>query len=115
MQIATEHATCCVANQYVMKKTKWATLYAKLTASEEQFGKLGYFWKSRFFLNKNMQNHWLQVQLVGPPTNRQAIGARVTVVTPEGNTRSRWVGLRDRITPKATIDYTSASAPIEKC
>jgi hypothetical protein len=73
-----------LANQYVMKKTKWATLYAKLTASEEQFGKLGYFWKSRFFLNKNMHNHWLQVQLVGPPTNRQAIGARVTVVTPEG-------------------------------
>jgi hypothetical protein len=29
-------------------------------------------------------NHWLQVKLVGQKGNRQAIGARVTVVTPDG-------------------------------
>lgn len=30
------------------------------------------------------RNHWLQIQLVGPPGNRQAIGARVSVATPDG-------------------------------
>jgi hypothetical protein len=67
-----------------MKKRKWAEWVAKILGGQKRFGKLSYFWQSRFFLNKNIENHWLQVQLVGPPSNRQAIGARVTVVTPAG-------------------------------
>ncbi|WP_088891990.1 CRTAC homolog protein [Leptolyngbya ohadii] len=37
-------------------------------------------------LHRNLltENHWLQVQLVGLPGNRQAVGAKVIVTTPEG-------------------------------
>ena len=73
-----------VANEYVMKNTKWAQWAARITGGEERFGKMRYFWESRLFLNKSVANHWLQVQLVGPPSNRQAIGARVSVATPRG-------------------------------
>ena len=34
--------------------------------------------------NIGASNHWLQLKLVGPPGNRQAIGAQVEVVTPDG-------------------------------
>ena len=41
---------------------------------------------ARLFRNLGQQppNHWLQVQLIGPAGNRQAIGATVTVATPDG-------------------------------
>ena len=72
------------SNQFVMKRTMLAKLISKMTGAVERFGKLSYFWETRFFLNKNTSNHWLALQLVGPPWNRQAIGARTTLVMPEG-------------------------------
>ena len=33
--------------------------------------------------NIGATNHWLQIKLIGPPGNRQAIGAQVEVVTPD--------------------------------
>lgn len=41
-------------------------------------------WKLLSYDNIGARNHWLQINLVGAPGNRQAIGARVTLVTPEG-------------------------------
>lgn len=41
-------------------------------------------WKLLSYDNVGASNHWLQINLVGPRGNRQAIGACVTVVTPEG-------------------------------
>ncbi len=41
-------------------------------------------WKLLSYDNIGARNHWLQLNLVGPKGNRQAIGARVTLVTPEG-------------------------------
>ena len=42
--------------------------------------------KSKLMLYRNVvsKNHWLQLQLIGTEGNRQAIGARVEVVTPDG-------------------------------
>ena len=36
------------------------------------------------FRNVGNANHWLQIRLNGGKGNRQAIGARVTVITPDG-------------------------------
>ncbi|MDH3980392.1 MAG: CRTAC1 family protein [Gammaproteobacteria bacterium] len=41
-------------------------------------------WVLKAYRNTDAANHWLQVKLVGQDGNRQAIGARVTVVTPDG-------------------------------
>jgi hypothetical protein len=41
-------------------------------------------WVLKAYRNTGAVNHWLQVKLVGQEGNRQAIGARVTVVTPDG-------------------------------
>lgn len=41
-------------------------------------------WVLKAHRNTGAVNHWLQVKLVGQQGNRQAIGARVTVVTPDG-------------------------------
>ena len=41
-------------------------------------------WVLKAHRNIGAVNHWLQVKLVGQHGNRQAIGARVTVVTPDG-------------------------------
>jgi ASPIC and UnbV/FG-GAP-like repeat len=38
--------------------------------------------------------HWLEVELAGPPGNRQAIGAKVTA-TAAGRTMTQWVGQND--------------------
>jgi hypothetical protein len=40
-------------------------------------------WILKAYRNTGAENHWLQVQLVGQQGNRQAIGARVTVITPD--------------------------------
>ena len=42
--------------------------------------------KSKLILYRNVgaKNHWLQLQLIGKKRNRQAIGARVEVATPDG-------------------------------
>jgi hypothetical protein len=41
-------------------------------------------WVLKAYRNTGAMNHWLQVKLVGKDGNRQAIGAKVTVVTPDG-------------------------------
>jgi hypothetical protein len=41
-------------------------------------------WQFIAYRNIGAANHWLQVDLVGTKGNRQAIGAKVAVVTPEG-------------------------------
>jgi hypothetical protein len=46
------------------------------------------------YKNIGAHNHWLQLNLVGSTGNRQAIGARVTLVTPEGRQRQE-VGASD--------------------
>jgi ASPIC and UnbV/FG-GAP-like repeat len=38
--------------------------------------------------------HWLEVELTGPPGNRQAIGARVSAAV-HGETQTQWVGQND--------------------
>ena len=38
--------------------------------------------------------HWLEVELTGPPGNRQALGAKVSATVP-GRTQTQWVGQSD--------------------
>lgn len=73
-----------LATQLRMKKRKWADWLVKITGSEKRFGGLEYYWKTVYFINKNTDTHWLQVQLTGPPGNPQAIGACVTLYTVDG-------------------------------
>lgn len=51
-------------------------------------------WKLIAFRNVGEVGHWLQVTLVGPPGNRDGVGARVSVVTPDGE-QTREAGLAD--------------------
>lgn len=51
----------------------------------------GGHWVAQVFLNVNRENHWLEINLIGPPGNRQGLGAKVSVTT-DGNTRSQVVG-----------------------
>lgn len=53
-----------------------------------------YLWSFEAYRNLGSRNHWLQIELTGPLGNRQAIGARVTVATPEG-TQVQEVGGND--------------------
>jgi hypothetical protein len=73
-----------LSTMYGVKGAKWAKWFVKITGSDERFGGLDYYWESLFFNNMNTGNHWLQVQLTGPPGNRPAIGARVTLQTSNG-------------------------------
>lgn len=42
-------------------------------------------WQSRLYRNiSSEKNHWLELNLIGSEGNRQAIGAKVKVVTPDG-------------------------------
>jgi len=41
-------------------------------------------WDFLTCLNKADENHWLQVKLIGKPGNREAIGSRITLITPDG-------------------------------
>jgi len=43
-----------------------------------------FLWILHAWRNVSPARHWLQIQLSGPPGNRQAIGAQVTVYTPDG-------------------------------
>jgi hypothetical protein len=54
----------------------WKRLYK---SGEDRFT-----WDLVAYRNARSRNHWLQVRVVGKPGNPQAIGARVTVRTPEG-------------------------------
>ena len=51
-------------------------------------------WDIRTYLNTATENHWLQIKLIGSKGNRQAIGASVTVVTPDGQ-QTQMVGSND--------------------
>ena len=53
-------------------------------------------WKWRLLAFRSLVagNHWLQARLVGRPGNPQAIGARVTLQTPDGQ-QTQVVGLND--------------------
>ncbi|MDX2419357.1 MAG: CRTAC1 family protein [Xanthomonadales bacterium] len=43
-----------------------------------------FLWKFFTHLNQDTKNHWLQLKLIGEPGNREAIGSRVTLSTPDG-------------------------------
>ena len=58
--------------------------------SEDRFA-----WKLQAYRNLvDNGNHWLQLRLVGKPGNPQAIGARVTLRTADGQ-QTQQVGLND--------------------
>lgn len=42
-------------------------------------------WQSTFYKNIGAKNHWLEIKLVGATGNSSAIGAKVKVVTSQGN------------------------------
>lgn len=44
------------------------------------------------FRNSGNANHWLELNLVGGPSNRDAIGARIIATTPDGRKQLREVG-----------------------
>jgi hypothetical protein len=54
----------------------------------------GHMWDVHAYRNVGAHNHWLQVEVRGSGANRQAIGARVTITTPEG-TQAQDVGGND--------------------
>lgn len=71
-----------VALDYAVKKTRWADWLARLSGVHARLGGLQDYWEVSFLRNTSAAgNHWLQVQLVGPPGNRPAIGATVRVTT----------------------------------
>jgi hypothetical protein len=53
-----------------------------------------FFWNVEAYRNVGNRNHWLELRLAGKPGNPQAIGARVTVVTDDGQ-QTQQVGLND--------------------
>jgi hypothetical protein len=73
-----------MATQWRTKNTTWAQWLVKTMKLDRSFGGMHYYWKSAFLNNQNTANHWLQVQLTGPPGNRQAVGARVTLQSETG-------------------------------
>jgi hypothetical protein len=73
-----------LATQMAAKKKIWADWFVKMTGDDKRLGALGYYWDIVFFNNRNTDNHWMEVQLKGPPGNPQAIGACVTLVTGDG-------------------------------
>lgn len=84
-----------VALDFTIKKNRWAPWLARLTGAHDRLGGLQDFWEVAYFRNMSANgNHWLQVQLVGPPGNRPAIGAKVSVATPQSR-QTRLVGAAD--------------------
>jgi hypothetical protein len=67
----------------------WTSLERLYKTSADRFT-----WKLNAYRNLSNTNHWLQVRLVGKHGNRQAIGARVTLETEEGQ-QTQVVGLND--------------------
>lgn len=60
----------------------------------EQSPKDTFLWEFLTYLNTDSKNHWLQLKLVGAPGNREAIGARVTLTTADGQ-QIQEVGIND--------------------
>lgn len=50
----------------------------------ELFPKDTFKWRFLTYQNKDTRNHWLQIKLRGAAGNREAIGSRVTLITPDG-------------------------------
>ena len=53
-----------------------------------------FLWKFSTYQNTDTENHWLQIKLVGTPGNREAIGARVTLTTADGQ-QTQETGIND--------------------
>ena len=49
-------------------------------------------WTTSFYRNPGSSRRWLEIRLLGPPGNREALGARVTLRTPTGKQTSQPVG-----------------------
>lgn len=65
--------------------TLWRWWQRPFRSKAEEKGEDDRFrWKLIAYDHVGATNHWLQINLVGPPGNRQAIGTRVTLVTPAG-------------------------------
>ena len=60
----------------------------------EKAAKDTFLWRFSTYLNTAAGNHWLQLKLVGTPGNPEAIGARVTLSTPDGQ-QIQEVGIND--------------------
>ena len=73
-----------LASEFSRKKRLWDDWFIKLTGMNKRFGGLDYYWNVVLYDNQYTDNHWLQVQLTGFPGNLQAIGAGVTLQTPNG-------------------------------
>ena len=73
-----------LATEFSKKKRPLNEWMIKLDGLGERFGGLDYYWNVVFFDNQNLDNHWLEVQLTGPPGNAQAIGASATLQTVTG-------------------------------
>ncbi len=58
-------------------------------------GETARLWSSRFFLNGGSGRHWVEVAVVGPPGNRDGIGARVVVELGDGRRLTDYVGLAE--------------------
>jgi ASPIC and UnbV/FG-GAP-like repeat len=82
------------ATEWGIKNRRWARWLSQIMGSKKRFGGLNTYWKTELFINKEAENHWLQVQLEGPPENRPAIGARVTLQTTNGS-RMEQIGEAD--------------------
>ena len=54
----------------------------------------GRFTSLRLLENEGAAGHWLELELAGRPGNRQAVGAAVRAVTPQGK-QTQWVGQND--------------------
>jgi hypothetical protein len=52
-------------------------------------------WSSKFFNNNGSPGHWLEIQVAGPPGNRNAIGARVVVELNNGRLLTQEVGISE--------------------
>ncbi|MEQ9238977.1 CRTAC1 family protein [Coleofasciculus sp. E2-BRE-01] len=50
------------------------------------------FWNLDLYQNRSATNHWLQINLIGLPGNRQAIGAHIEVTTPDDRVQFQVVG-----------------------
>ncbi len=62
---------------FVHKPPLIVRAYKRLTIGDKRSTQ----WTSSFHANTHFDNHWLQVKLVGPPMNLEAIGAKIFVTT----------------------------------
>jgi hypothetical protein len=61
----------------------------------DRTGEVARFWSTRFFVNNGTKNHWLEIQVTGPPGNRNAVGARVAVELGGGRRLTQQVGFSE--------------------